>query len=156
MSVRSLLPLLDVHFSGLDLTADLYFLSWFSSVFSACVPIPALFRLWDTFFLFGEVYIYQLALGFLKYYEGLLLASSFERCVHILTAPSRYRSASNQVECQRCHTSREQDGERLPFDAEEFFECVDKCRLRRDAFALWFDQQRRAEDATELMEILLR
>jgi len=75
------LPNLHVRFKSLLISHEQYLLDWFLTVFSKCAPIPITSRIWDMYFLEGEVFLYKCALGILKLHKNFLLTAPFEECV---------------------------------------------------------------------------
>ncbi|KAH8584380.1 protein with sec7 TBC domains [Cryptosporidium sp. chipmunk genotype I] len=84
MLFKELMPSLAYHFDLLSITSDTYLISWLTSLFSTCIPIQVIPKVWDSLFLFGEPYAFQVALGVLKYHEHKLIMTSFEGCISIL------------------------------------------------------------------------
>ncbi|KAF8124801.1 rab-GTPase-TBC domain-containing protein [Boletus edulis] len=64
--VQELLPKLHAHLVelGVDLAAICF--SWFLSLFTDCLPIETLFRIWDVFLVDGLDVLFRIALGILK------------------------------------------------------------------------------------------
>jgi hypothetical protein len=53
--------------------------NWFLSLFSSCFAQDEfLARIWDNFFLEGEIYLFKVAIAIIKYYEFELKMSTFE------------------------------------------------------------------------------
>jgi len=78
------LPSLFEQFRELGIGPEQYLLDWFMTVFTKCLPVRTVHRVWDCFILEGEVFIYQTALGILKTCKGRLERTSFEECIHLL------------------------------------------------------------------------
>ncbi|KIJ14378.1 hypothetical protein PAXINDRAFT_169775 [Paxillus involutus ATCC 200175] len=71
--VQELLPKLHTHITnlGVDLAAICF--SWFLSLFTDCLPIETLFRVWDVFLVDGLDVLFRIALGILRSNEQELL-----------------------------------------------------------------------------------
>ncbi|KIK91821.1 hypothetical protein PAXRUDRAFT_830499 [Paxillus rubicundulus Ve08.2h10] len=71
--VQEFLPKLHTHITnlGVDLAAICF--SWFLSLFTDCLPIETLFRVWDVFLVDGLDVLFRIALGILRSNEQELL-----------------------------------------------------------------------------------
>ncbi|SPO24649.1 uncharacterized protein UTRI_01615_B [Ustilago trichophora] len=84
------MPRLHAHISelGVDLPAITF--AWFLSLYTDCLPVETLFRVWDVMFVEGMVILFRVAMAILKLYEAELLAttsaSSFYGLAHSLTS----------------------------------------------------------------------
>lgn len=131
MLFKELMPSLAYHFDLLSITSDTYLISWFTSLFSICIPIQVIPKVWDSLFLFGEPYAFQIALAVLKYHEHKLIMTSFEGCISILhSIPSTF------------------DFRRFNRTLEQFNGNISH------RFGLWLAAQRLSEQKTDLMEEL--
>ncbi|EAK89944.1 protein with sec7+ TBC domains (domain in Tre-2, BUB2p, and Cdc16p. probable Rab-GAPs) [Cryptosporidium parvum Iowa II] len=131
MLFKELMPSLAYHFDLLSITSDTYLISWLTSLFSTCIPIQVIPKVWDSLFLFGEPYAFQVALGVLKYHEHKLIMTSFEGCISILhSIPSTF------------------DYRRFNRTLEQFNGTISH------RFGLWLAAQRLSEQKTELLEEL--
>ncbi|KAJ3511961.1 hypothetical protein NLJ89_g3801 [Agrocybe chaxingu] len=85
--VQELTPKLHAHLTdlGVDLAAICF--SWFLSLFTDCLPVETLFRIWDLFLVDGLDTLFRVALGILRSNEAELL-----RCESI---PAVYVSLEN-------------------------------------------------------------
>ncbi|KAK9172143.1 Sec7 domain protein [Cryptosporidium meleagridis] len=131
MLFKELMPSLAYHFDLLSITSDTYLISWLTSLFSTCIPIQVIPKVWDSLFLFGEPYAFQVALAVLKYHEHKLIMTSFEGCISILhSIPSTF------------------DYRRFNRTLEQFNGTISH------RFGLWLAAQRLSEQKTELLEEL--
>lgn len=128
---KELMPSLAYHFDLLSITSDTYLISWFTSLFSTCLPIQVIPKVWDSLFLFGEPYAFQVAVAVLKYHEHKLIMTSFEGCISILhSVPS-------------------------VFDFKRFCRALEHFNGNiSHRFGLWLAAQRLSEQKTDLMEEL--
>lgn len=78
------LPTLYSHFQALGVSPEHYLLDWFFTAFSRSLPLPILTRVWDCFFLDGEVFLFRVALAVLKLHETELLGCTLEQIVPLL------------------------------------------------------------------------
>ncbi|POY75796.1 hypothetical protein BMF94_1109 [Rhodotorula taiwanensis] len=67
------LPKLAAHLEdqGVELSAITF--GWFLSLFTDCLPIQTLLRVWDLFFIHGTIFLFRIALAILKLHETDLL-----------------------------------------------------------------------------------
>ncbi|WVQ84107.1 hypothetical protein IAT38_006252 [Cryptococcus sp. DSM 104549] len=67
--VAQILPKIDAHFQelGVDLASITF--GWFLSLFTDCLPVETLFRVWDVFFVEGHDSIFRVAVAILKLNE---------------------------------------------------------------------------------------
>ncbi|GAC76422.1 ypt/rab GTPase activating protein [Moesziomyces antarcticus T-34] len=88
--VREHMPALHAHIDelGVDLPAITF--AWFLSLYTDCLPVETLFRVWDVMFVEGMVILFRVAMAILKLHERELLAtssaSSFYGLAHSLTS----------------------------------------------------------------------
>ncbi|KAH7884826.1 rab-GTPase-TBC domain-containing protein [Phlebopus sp. FC_14] len=81
--VQEFLPKLHAHLSnlGVDLAAICF--SWFLSLFTDCLPIETLFRVWDVFLVDGLDVLFRIALGILHSNEQELLQCESISAVYV-------------------------------------------------------------------------
>ncbi len=84
------LPLLHAHINelGVDLPAITF--AWFLSLYTDCLPVETLFRVWDVMFVEGMVILFRVAMAILKLHEKELVATTsaagFYGLAHSLTS----------------------------------------------------------------------
>ncbi|KAF9897744.1 hypothetical protein BX616_005059, partial [Lobosporangium transversale] len=63
--VQEIMPRLSLHFQEMhvDLTAVTF--SWFLTLFTDCLPVETLLRVWDVFFVEGMIVVFKIALAIL-------------------------------------------------------------------------------------------
>ncbi len=87
--VEELLPALSSHIEllGVDLPAVTF--AWFLSLYTDCLPVEALFRVWDLLFVEGMVTLFRVAVAILKLHEKELVSmdspASFYGLMHRIT-----------------------------------------------------------------------
>jgi len=72
--VEELLPNLHSHLNNLGVDLPAICFSWFLSLFTDCLPVETLFRIWDLFFVDGLDVLFRIALGILRSNEDELLS----------------------------------------------------------------------------------
>ncbi|KEP63501.1 UNVERIFIED_CONTAM: sec7 domain protein [Hammondia hammondi] len=137
--LRTRVPLLYRHFKGLRIHPNLYLLQWLETLFAIVLPFQTLCKTWDAILLLGEGFTFQVALGLLKYYEGELLANSFQGCMVILS-----------------RTARPDDDDTGAFNSQRFFQCVDLCPVDRQQYSQLLANQRAAEEKADLLNASTR
>ncbi|OMJ71582.1 hypothetical protein SteCoe_30175 [Stentor coeruleus] len=63
------------HFNEEEVTNDMWVFKWFLSIFTTCLPINAIVRVWDFIIVKGLKGIYQIALGIVSLLQSELLKS---------------------------------------------------------------------------------
>ncbi|KAI0261165.1 rab-GTPase-TBC domain-containing protein [Gloeopeniophorella convolvens] len=81
--VQDALPRLGAHLArlGIDLPAICF--SWFLSLFTDCLPVETLFRVWDVMLLDGPDVLFRIALAILKSHEAELLRCDSVPAVYV-------------------------------------------------------------------------
>ncbi|CED83062.1 Ypt/Rab GTPase activating protein [Phaffia rhodozyma] len=67
------LPQLDIHLTELGVEVAAVSFGWFLSLFTDCLPVETLFRVWDVFFVEGFDFFFRCALAVLKANQTTLL-----------------------------------------------------------------------------------
>lgn len=79
------IPNLFKHFKALDVTTEMFLLDWFLSLFSVIIrDADIVSRIWDCFFLEGDVFAIKTALAILKYFELELKMLTFDGVTNFL------------------------------------------------------------------------
>ncbi|TGZ68349.1 hypothetical protein CRM22_004315 [Opisthorchis felineus] len=86
-TLSACMPQLYLHFKRVGLEPNMYLFDWLFTVFSRSLPLETDIRVWDLFFLDGEVALFRAALGVLHMYEAQLLNSNFDQLATFLTSP---------------------------------------------------------------------
>lgn len=81
--VRSHCPKLYGHLNQLEIDLPATCFSWFLSLFTDCLPVATLFRVWDIMFVDGPHVIFRVALAILKNNEQELLKCSTLPAVYV-------------------------------------------------------------------------
>lgn len=84
------MPKLSTHMEQLGVELPAVTFSWFLSLFTACLPIETVFRVWDMLLLEGSVILFRVAYAILSLKSKALLdtptAASFYQQLHMATA----------------------------------------------------------------------
>ncbi|KAL1919780.1 uncharacterized protein VTP21DRAFT_1711 [Calcarisporiella thermophila] len=85
------LPLLYLHFKGMDLVPEHYLRDWLLTLYAENLPLEISGRIWDNYFLFGDAFLFRAALALLRILEPHLWGGSYEDTIYQLR---RYRDAT--------------------------------------------------------------
>lgn len=67
--LTSLCPEVINHMKKMEFSIKLFFINWIETIFSEAIDEDGLFRVWDMFLLKGEVVLYEISLGIVKFQE---------------------------------------------------------------------------------------
>ncbi|KAG1866164.1 rab-GTPase-TBC domain-containing protein [Suillus subluteus] len=81
--VHETMPRLYTHLTGLGVDLPAICFSWFLSLFTDCLPIETLFRVWDVFLVDGLDVLFRVALGILRSNEQELLECESNSAVYV-------------------------------------------------------------------------
>ena len=79
------LPKLHRLFRANKVESDLFLVDWFMSIFARSLPLDIASRIWDWYVVRGEVYLFQVGLSILKYFEPRLLRQNVDGILYDLT-----------------------------------------------------------------------
>ncbi|OBZ72144.1 TBC domain-containing protein C4G8.04 [Grifola frondosa] len=100
--VQEIMPKLCAHLTelGVDLPAICF--SWFLSLFTDCLPVETLFRVWDVFLLDGVDVLFRIALSILRTNAQELLHCTSIPAVYVAleSLPSRMWEADKLLQCE--------------------------------------------------------
>lgn len=82
--VDKLLPQLGRHLSDLGVDLPVLTFGWFLSLFTECLPVETLFRVWDLIFVEGTATLFRVALAVLQLQQSEILRCSEPAQVHSL------------------------------------------------------------------------
>ena len=82
--VKKYLPKLHQHFLNLEIEHELYFIPWFSEIFSSSMNYKLLLRVLDLYLINGEYILFQIALSILAVQEDDLLDLAISEIFKIL------------------------------------------------------------------------
>jgi small G protein signaling modulator 3 len=86
---EELLPTLWGHLQDLGIDLPAVTFAWFLSLYTDCLPVEALFRVWDLLFVEGMVTLFRVAIAILQMHEKELLAvdtpAAFYSLMHRIT-----------------------------------------------------------------------
>eukprot|EP01028_Stygiella_incarcerata_P002719 TRINITY_DN151_c0_g2_i1.p1 TRINITY_DN151_c0_g2~~TRINITY_DN151_c0_g2_i1.p1 ORF type:complete len:566 (+),score=159.05 TRINITY_DN151_c0_g2_i1:154-1698(+) len=83
------LPDVKMHFDSHNVRCDVFLFEWMLTAFMKTFPLDTACRVWDGFMFEGELFLFRVALGFLKTYRKDLLTMSFEELMLFLTHSKR-------------------------------------------------------------------
>ncbi|ORZ30464.1 rab-GTPase-TBC domain-domain-containing protein [Catenaria anguillulae PL171] len=107
-------PELKVHLEEVGVRPEFYLYEWLLSMFSKPLPLDTAHRVWDLFFLWGDLALFRVAVALLKFFEPRLLGLPFEECIQdVLRLPGRIRQE---------------------YDEDKFWEVVEFLHLERDVY----------------------
>lgn len=72
--VRTHVPRVTAHLESLGVDLTVITFGWFLSLFTDCLPVETLFRVWDVFFVEGHDVLFRVALAIIKLNETELVA----------------------------------------------------------------------------------
>lgn len=81
--VQETMPKLYTHLTALGVDLPAICFSWFLSLFTDCLPIETLFRVWDVFLVDGLDVLFRVALGILRSNEQELLLCESNSAVYV-------------------------------------------------------------------------
>lgn len=81
------LPHLHKRFVNEGLLPDCYLMEWFMTLFAKHLAPNVAARVWDGYFLHGEIFVHQTAVGILKVLESQLSAMSMGDVMRLLRSP---------------------------------------------------------------------
>ncbi|KAG1738405.1 rab-GTPase-TBC domain-containing protein [Suillus paluster] len=81
--VQETMPKLYMHLTALGVDLPAICFSWFLSLFTDCLPIETLFRVWDVFLVDGLDVLFRVALGILRNNEQELLQCESNSAVYV-------------------------------------------------------------------------
>ncbi|OQR83319.1 hypothetical protein ACHHYP_14835 [Achlya hypogyna] len=101
------LPALHAHFEDIGMDAKMYVVDWAFTLFTRCVPLEVVLRIWDCYILLGTPYFFQACMGLLILFEEQLLAMDLGDAMRFLhdipktTGPTEYFQALDMVNLSR-------------------------------------------------------
>ncbi|KZP22612.1 TBC-domain-containing protein [Athelia psychrophila] len=100
--VQELTPKLHAHLTDLGVDLGAICFSWFLSLFTDCLPVESLFRVWDIFLVDGLDVLFRVALGILRSNEVELLACESIPAVYVAleNLPTRMWQADKLVQLE--------------------------------------------------------
>jgi hypothetical protein len=105
------IPKVYKHLKELGINPEIYLVDWVLTIFSKGLPLDIASHIWDMVFLEGELFVFQTALGVLKYFSDVLESASFDEIMRLLT-----HLPGNAI------------------DDDELFKCIDAIKLTPEMF----------------------
>lgn len=82
--ISTLLPKVHKHFQELEIEPEHYLVDWLMTIFLKPLPLDIASRIWDLYFLEGEIYLFKVALALLKLYSHQFETYPREMCTNLL------------------------------------------------------------------------
>lgn len=79
------IPRVHNHLRSLDISTDLYIMDWILTLFCKALPLDIATRVWDNYFLRGDIFLYSTIAGVLSYLAPQLENGTFDECLQLLT-----------------------------------------------------------------------
>lgn len=83
--ILTLLPKIHKHFKELDIEPASFIGDWFMTLFLKPLPLDIASRVWDLYFLEGEIFLFKVALSLLKMYSHQFESYPRDLCVNLLS-----------------------------------------------------------------------
>eukprot|EP00164_Ancoracysta_twista_P005045 GFYU01006868.1.p1 GENE.GFYU01006868.1~~GFYU01006868.1.p1 ORF type:complete len:833 (-),score=175.05 GFYU01006868.1:45-2543(-) len=81
---EDVLPAIHKHFTSMTITPDMYLLDWLMTLYAKALPLDLATRIWDSYLLDGEIFLFRTAFGIFRMHEKQLLSWNFEECLKFL------------------------------------------------------------------------
>ncbi|KAI9187798.1 hypothetical protein H9P43_002189 [Blastocladiella emersonii ATCC 22665] len=86
-------PDLKAHLDEVGVRPEFYLYEWLLSMFAKPLPLDTAHRVWDLWFLWGDLALFRVAVALLKFFETRLGGLPFEECLQdVLRLPGRLRA----------------------------------------------------------------
>lgn len=82
--ILTLLPKVHKHFKELNIEPDSFICDWFMTLFLKPLPLDIASRVWDLYFLEGELFLFKVALSLLKMYSHQFESYPRDLCINML------------------------------------------------------------------------
>jgi len=96
--LKECLPALHKHFHEHNIVLSVFILDWFMTLFSKSFPLDIVVRIWDLYFMEGEVTLYKTTIGIFKYFHDKLILLDFEGLTYFISHLSSFVSPANQLD----------------------------------------------------------
>lgn len=97
--LKEFMPDLHANFERQGVKHQIFVLDWFITLFSKSFSVDIAARLWDRYFLEGEIFLYRGTLGVLQYFSPKLKTAPFEDCMQFLSHIPRDLDEDNLFYC---------------------------------------------------------
>jgi hypothetical protein len=97
--LKEFIPDLHANFERQGVKHQIFVLDWFITLFAKSFSVDIAARLWDRYFLEGEIFLYQGTLGALQYFSPKLRTAPFEDCMQFLSHIPRDLDEDNLFYC---------------------------------------------------------
>jgi len=82
--ISTLLPKIHKHFKEINIEPELFLGDWFMTIFLKPLPLDIASRVWDIYFLEGEIFLFKVMLALLKMHSHQFESYPRDLCVNIL------------------------------------------------------------------------
>lgn len=83
--IKEFIPELSKNFEKTGVKHQIYILEWYITLFTKSFSIDIAARLWDRYFLDGELFLFQASLGILQYFTPKLKNAGFDDSMQFLS-----------------------------------------------------------------------
>eukprot|EP01102_Stenamoeba_stenopodia_P011299 TRINITY_DN3458_c0_g1_i2.p1 TRINITY_DN3458_c0_g1~~TRINITY_DN3458_c0_g1_i2.p1 ORF type:complete len:481 (-),score=78.86 TRINITY_DN3458_c0_g1_i2:55-1497(-) len=78
-------PKVFLHFQDHNISSLVFIVDWVLTIFSKALPLEAVSRVWDNYFVEGDTFLWRTILGLLSFHSETLLKSSYDQSLQFLT-----------------------------------------------------------------------
>ena len=82
--VRRILPRVHAHFAAEGVGHKMYLVDWLLTLYTKALPLTVAARVWDNYFLVGEVFLWRTALGILRLFRKHIVTLELGNLVRFL------------------------------------------------------------------------
>jgi len=83
--ILTLLPKIHKRFTEIDIAPESYICDWFMTLYLKALPLDIASRVWDLYFLEGEIFLFKVALSLLKMYSHQFESYPRDLCMNMLS-----------------------------------------------------------------------
>lgn len=127
--LKNRIPKVSLHFKNLDISSELFLVSWFGNIFSFTLDYHLLKRIFDLYLLHGEYILFQVGLTIIKIQEDELLNCTISDVFRVLgRLPDEYKEDiflekmylnNIYIEYEAWKTNRDLEKQKKKFDFNE-------------------------------------
>lgn len=83
--LQEYLPAIHTRFEAIGVEPELFIFDWFITLYTRSMSLEIASRIWDVYFLQGEIVLFKTALGILRTMEKRIIGQSFDSVAYDLT-----------------------------------------------------------------------